>query len=56
MAKSTFQDAHAVYRQTRTLSRAHKQVLIYWLQEDVAEKPAKMSKKKLATPAGGGQT
>lgn len=44
MAKSTFQDCHAIYRQTRTLTRAHKFTLIGWLQEDVAEKPAKVSR------------
>jgi len=55
MGKSTFDDCHTIYRQTRTLSRAHKLKLIGWLQEDVAEKPAKVSKKKKDQTTGGGQ-
>lgn len=46
MPKSTFQDCHAIYRQTRTLTRAHRLTLIGWLQEDVAEKPARVSKER----------
>lgn len=46
MAKSTFNDCHAIYRQTRTLSRAHRLTLIGWLQQDAAEKPAKVVRQK----------
>lgn len=55
MAKSTFNDCHRIYRDTRILSRAHKLTLIGWLQEDLAEKPARVVRKKKATayPAGG---
>ena len=60
MAKSTFQDCHAIYRQTRTLTRAHKLTLIGWLQEDVVQKPrapqVRLKKEKKAAQEEGTQT
>lgn len=46
MPKSTFNDCHRIYRETRPLSRAHKLTLIGWLQEDVTEKPGKVVRQK----------
>jgi len=46
MPKSTFNDCHAIYRQTTTLSHAHRLTLWGWLGEDLAQKPAKVSKER----------
>jgi len=56
MPKSTFNDCHAIYRQTRTLTRAHRLMLIGWLQQDAAEKPAKVSKERKKKPTLEGGT
>ncbi len=48
--KSTFDQAHTIYRHAQSLSRAHKIKVIGWLTEDVSGVPVKPIRKAAKKP------